>query len=256
MEKKTLRFLFMMSVVFGLLSLSTAARGKQMPLSKNGVEKPVQRDMRVKGEAERQKAVRKRADNEEQYRGTMEESQPGRQVAQAEGEQKTGVATEGQPPAEAQVGADGMVAVPAGEFSMGCNEEVDSECEDDEKPQRKVNVPAFRIDRTEVTVEAYRQCVDARRCTLPDTQEEGRAIGIVVGLRNIRSIVSTGIKRKRFVRGQGSACRPVRNGKKRHAGQTDVCIRREISTQAKVMRYLGPMPLSTSKRARVMVLKL
>ena len=169
MEKKTLRLSFVMSVVFALLSLSIAAQGKQMPLSKDDVEKPVQQDMKAKGEAERQEAVRKRADKEEQHRGTMEESQPGRQVAQTEEEQKTGVATEGQPPAEIQVGADGMVAVPAGEFSMGCNEEVDSECEDDEKPQRKVNVPAFRIDRTEVTVEAYRQCVDAKRCTLPDT---------------------------------------------------------------------------------------
>jgi len=173
MEKKTLRLSFVMSVVFALLSLSIAAQGKQMPLSKDDVEKPVQQDMKAKGEAERQEAVRKRADKEEQHRGTMEESQPGRQVAQTEEEQKTGVATEGQPPAEIQVGADGMVAVPAGEFSMGCNEEVDSECEDDEKPQRKVNVPAFRIDRTEVTVEAYRQCVDAKRCTLPDTQGRG-----------------------------------------------------------------------------------
>mgnify|MGYP003394638724 FL=1 len=80
--------------------------------------------------------------------------------------------TEGQPPVAVEAGADGMVSVPGGEFSMGCNEAVDSECEDDEKPQRKVEVPGFRIDRTEVTVEAYRQCVDAKRCTPPDTGEE------------------------------------------------------------------------------------
>ncbi len=119
MEKKTLQLSFVMSVVFGLLSLSIAAQGKQMLLSENGVEKSVQQDIKAKGEAERQEAVRKRADKEEQRGSAMEESQTGRQVAQAEGEQKTGVATEGQPPAEIQVGADGMVAVPAGEFSMG-----------------------------------------------------------------------------------------------------------------------------------------
>lgn len=81
--------------------------------------------------------------------------------------------TEGQPPPTAgEAGTDGMVSVPGGEFAMGCNEAVDSECEDNEKPQRKVDVPGFRIDRTEVTVEAYRQCVDAKRCTPPDTGEE------------------------------------------------------------------------------------
>jgi len=105
---------------------------------------------------------------------TQGETESSGQEAQAEAQQNMGVALEGQPPAEAQVGADGMVAVPAGEFLMGCDEEADSECtEDDEKPQRKVNVPAFRIDRTEVTVEAYRQCVNEKHCTLPDTKGRG-----------------------------------------------------------------------------------
>jgi formylglycine-generating enzyme required for sulfatase activity len=48
-----------------------------------------------------------------------------------------------------------MVEVPGGEVFMGCNEEVDSECDDDEKPGRRVNAGPFRIDRTEVTVAAY-----------------------------------------------------------------------------------------------------
>ena len=81
--------------------------------------------------------------------------------------------TEAQPQAVEQSTKDGMVLVPAGEFTMGCNEKADSECEEDEKPQRQVNLPAFQIDRTEVTVDAYRQCVDARRCTLPDTKGRG-----------------------------------------------------------------------------------
>lgn len=129
MEKNTLRFSFMVFVMFCLFNVWTVAQS---------------------------------------------ETDSGRQVAQAEVEQKTNATTEGQPPAEAQIGADGMVSVPAGEFLMGCNEEDDSECtEDDEKPQRKVNVPAFRIDRTEVTVEAYRRCFDAKRCSVPDTKGRG-----------------------------------------------------------------------------------
>jgi formylglycine-generating enzyme required for sulfatase activity len=58
-----------------------------------------------------------------------------------------------------------MVLVPAGEFFYGCNARVDSECNDDEKPGRTISLPAFRIDRTEVTVAAYRACVDAGRCS-------------------------------------------------------------------------------------------
>ncbi|MBY0399190.1 formylglycine-generating enzyme family protein [Myxococcota bacterium] len=62
-----------------------------------------------------------------------------------------------------------MVAVPAGEFMMGCNESVDSECGDDEKPARQVALVAYSIDQTEVTVAAYRSCVSAGSCTAPNT---------------------------------------------------------------------------------------
>ena len=58
-----------------------------------------------------------------------------------------------------------MVAVPGGEFFMGCNEEVDKECRDNEKPGKRVSVEAFFIDRTEVTVEAYAACVAAGECS-------------------------------------------------------------------------------------------
>ena len=58
-----------------------------------------------------------------------------------------------------------MVYVPAGDFFMGCNEKVDDECYDDEKPGRTVSVKAFFIDRTEVTVEAYAECVKAGECS-------------------------------------------------------------------------------------------
>ncbi len=58
----------------------------------------------------------------------------------------------------------GMVRVPGGNFYMGCNEKVDSECDSDEKPGKTVHVAGFRIDVTEVTVAAYRKCVDAGAC--------------------------------------------------------------------------------------------
>lgn len=49
-----------------------------------------------------------------------------------------------------------MFEVPAGEFFMGCNAQVDDECQDNEKPGRRVWVASFRIDTTEVKVAAYR----------------------------------------------------------------------------------------------------
>ncbi|MEW6304127.1 MAG: SUMF1/EgtB/PvdO family nonheme iron enzyme, partial [Verrucomicrobiota bacterium] len=48
----------------------------------------------------------------------------------------------------------GMVFVPAGEFLMGSD---DPEAEPDERPLRKVFVPAFYIDRHEVTNREYKQ---------------------------------------------------------------------------------------------------
>ncbi|MBT9555545.1 MAG: SUMF1/EgtB/PvdO family nonheme iron enzyme [Myxococcales bacterium] len=56
----------------------------------------------------------------------------------------------------------GMVPVAAGEFVMGY-----AEGDEHEKPVRKVFVSAYAIDRTEVTVEDYWACVNAKACTLP-----------------------------------------------------------------------------------------
>jgi len=64
----------------------------------------------------------------------------------------------------------GMVLVPAGEFYYGCNESVDTECKDEEKPGKRITLPAFVIDETEVTVSAYSACVRAGACTNPNTK--------------------------------------------------------------------------------------
>lgn len=57
-----------------------------------------------------------------------------------------------------------MVNVPAGEFQMGCNEEVDNKCYNDEKPYHKVILSAYKIDKYEVTSCKYQECVDAGDC--------------------------------------------------------------------------------------------
>jgi alkaline phosphatase len=64
-------------------------------------------------------------------------------------------------------GANGseMVAVPAGEAFLGCNDLVDEECDETDRPGRRVHVEAFAIARTEVSVAQYRGCVEAGPCS-------------------------------------------------------------------------------------------
>ena len=55
------------------------------------------------------------------------------------------------------------VRVPAGPFVMG----EDARGEADERPRHTRTLPAYEIDRTEVTRENYERCVRAGRCTGP-----------------------------------------------------------------------------------------
>jgi len=55
-----------------------------------------------------------------------------------------------------------MVAVPAGEFDMG-----DNNHEADERPQHKVNVPSFYIDKYEVTNAQYKKFCDETKRAYP-----------------------------------------------------------------------------------------
>ena len=70
-----------------------------------------------------------------------------------------------QPP-EPGVAAGGMVRIPAGTFNMGSNDGGA-----DEKPVHAVRVGAFEMDVTEVTVGAYRRCVNAGTCSAAWTDE-------------------------------------------------------------------------------------
>jgi serine/threonine-protein kinase len=60
---------------------------------------------------------------------------------------------------------DGMARIPGGRFTMGSG---DKTAPSNERPARIVLVPPFWIDKTEVTVAAYRACVDRGACPKPD----------------------------------------------------------------------------------------
>jgi formylglycine-generating enzyme required for sulfatase activity len=59
---------------------------------------------------------------------------------------------------------DGMLRVPGGRFTMGTS---DKRAPANERPARSVAVSPFWIDRTEVTVGAYRACVERGACARP-----------------------------------------------------------------------------------------
>ena len=63
----------------------------------------------------------------------------------------------------------GECLVPAGSFWMGCNSAVDSNCYSDESPYHEVTLSGYYMDKTEVTVDAYGECVTAGSCTAPST---------------------------------------------------------------------------------------
>lgn len=78
------------------------------------------------------------------------------------------------PGAVAGAGSVDEVLVPAGEFVYG-----DSQGEEDERPTRRLTLPAFQIDRTEVTVAAYATCVAARVCRAPAASAQDGRLPVV-----------------------------------------------------------------------------
>jgi formylglycine-generating enzyme required for sulfatase activity len=59
---------------------------------------------------------------------------------------------------------DGMLRIPGGRFTMGTS---DKNAPPNERPARNVAVSPFWIDRTEVSVDAYRACVERGACARP-----------------------------------------------------------------------------------------
>ncbi len=60
-----------------------------------------------------------------------------------------------------------MITIPAGQFWMGCDEDVDSDCQTRELPHHLVNLSEYQIDKMEVTLSQYADCVNASVCTEP-----------------------------------------------------------------------------------------
>jgi formylglycine-generating enzyme required for sulfatase activity len=67
---------------------------------------------------------------------------------------------------------EGMVLVPAGDFTMGSPED-DPHAESDEMPQRKINLPAFYIDQFEVSNIDYKRFIEATGYPPPPHWEQG-----------------------------------------------------------------------------------
>jgi formylglycine-generating enzyme required for sulfatase activity len=74
-----------------------------------------------------------------------------------------------------------LIAVPAGEFLMGCNTAADNQCKEDEKPGHLVTLSAYEIGKTEVTQEQYAGCVDAGACSLPFCEWDCATPGMPAG---------------------------------------------------------------------------
>ena len=60
-----------------------------------------------------------------------------------------------------------MIEIPAGEFVMGCDDLDSKVCGKAERQRVVVDLPAYSIDRTEVTQAAYQRCIEAGVCTPP-----------------------------------------------------------------------------------------
>jgi formylglycine-generating enzyme required for sulfatase activity len=61
----------------------------------------------------------------------------------------------------------GIVQIPAGVFTMGCQSVSDPSCETDETVVRNVTLSAYEIDVTEVSTAAYAACMQHGHCTAP-----------------------------------------------------------------------------------------
>lgn len=68
------------------------------------------------------------------------------------------------PPRAQLPSKDGMIRLPGGAFTMGSNDPL---APPNERPAHAVSVAPFWIDRTEVTVAAYRTCTEKHACAIP-----------------------------------------------------------------------------------------
>ncbi len=91
-------------------------------------------------------------------------------VPAASSEKETASAPSTAAPAAASppaVPRDEMVAVPAGNFAMGCLPNAAPACNKDAQPRHRVYLRAYAIDKYEVTVGDYALCLAAGNCLKP-----------------------------------------------------------------------------------------
>jgi formylglycine-generating enzyme required for sulfatase activity len=75
------------------------------------------------------------------------------------------------PPPRPRPMAVSMIALKGGIFTMG-HDGLSPEGElDDSQPSHNASVPPFQIDVTEVTVDAYRRCVEDGACSVPENRK-------------------------------------------------------------------------------------
>jgi formylglycine-generating enzyme required for sulfatase activity len=126
----------------------------------------IKAQQKAEEDAKRKEDARLQAEAHERQRTTAAAERKAKEDADRQETERKRAEEETRKKAEEERNRTGeMVSVPAGAFFMGCNEEVDSECDDDEKPGRQVNVDVFKIDKTEVTVAQYAQCVNKGKCS-------------------------------------------------------------------------------------------
>ena len=106
-------------------------------------------------ELEQQGQTRQAAQDAQEAQETASKAAQERRAAEAEQQRQAAEAEQKQADTARQHRGGPMLPIPAGTLWMGCNDKVDKECDDDEKPGREVQVAAFHIDKTEVTVAAY-----------------------------------------------------------------------------------------------------
>ncbi len=70
--------------------------------------------------------------------------------------------------ARIDLSVEDMIAVAPGRFTMGCEREHERECENDELPDRRIELGGFALDRHEVSWAEYRVCEAAGACPEPD----------------------------------------------------------------------------------------
>jgi formylglycine-generating enzyme required for sulfatase activity len=126
-----------------------------------------------------------------------------------------------------------MVFIPAGEFIMGNNAGNDAE-----KPERKVFLDAFCIDKYEVTNAQYKKCVDAGVCNPPARPSSPAAFSTMA----IQSLTTTllfgslGTMRRPIANGEANGCRLRRNGRRQRGGRTDGYGLGEIASRMEAKR--------------------